>query len=457
MGKNYYAILPRGIEDGRNIIDNIYRQLCLINFLRGKHRLIPEFQYKKMTLSLLAEGQYKPVPVDFSGDELELLSLYVSDELVYLKKELKQLVREHLLAVKSNNGPGLINQFANSFPTDFPEIKGKALPVPCFARSNLFLYQQVIDKLPENPCWLEQLVQFYDFLTGENIAVTRLEPGDFLYDPAGNIKYLICYNHLTIKSDRRLILDHNLRSLARLLYQYYIEDTEKHQAKLFKQKWFEKIEGRLIEPLYFDGTSHPLYQNFQEIILDLKNQLTFSVNKKRIGVFLDVANFFSAMFTKMSRMEINFNQLLARVYGRGESRRIKKKIAVMFWPFYRDDRQREQKLSFLLTLKDYLQANGFVVIKAENKAAQAKTVVDGEVIDVDDVKLIEIMESSLQELDSILLLSGDRHFFDIIRKYEQNGKEVRVISISADSTYQQYPINFNHQYIDQYWQCIDFS
>ena len=457
MGKNYYAILPRGVEDGQNIIDNVYRQLCLINFLRGKHCLIPEFQYKKLPLSALAEGHYKPLPVDFSGDDLELLSLYVIDELDYLKKELKQLANEHRLSANGNNQQGLINRLGNYFPTGFPEIKGTALPVPCFPQSNLFLYKQVIDKLSQNPCWLEQIVQFYDFLTGENIEVTRLEPGDFLYDLAGNIKYLICYNNLTIKSDRSLVFDHNLRSLARLLYQYYIEDTEKHQAKLFKQKWFKKIEGRLIEPLYFNGTSHPLYQDFQEIILDLKNQFNYSLNKKRIGVFLDVANIFSAMFTNLSRMEINFDQLLAQLYGRGESWRIKKKIAVMFWPVYRDDRQREQKLPFLLALKDYLQANGFVVIKAENKTAQAKTVVNGEVTDVDDRKLIEIMESSLQELDSILLLSGDRHFFDIIRKYEQNGKEVRVISVSASSTYQQYPINFKHQYIDQYWQCIDFS
>ena len=152
-------------------------------------------------------------------------------------------------------------------------------------------------------------------------------------------------------------------------------------------------------------------------------------------------------------MIIDFDSLLAEIYGKIESRKIEKKIAVMFEPAYEESDYLD---SLLLFTEEYLHKYGFKVVKVSNKKRKAKTVVNGQEYDVDDIKLQEIIHQSQKELDSILLLTGDRHFYELSRELEEQGMEVRIISVSEDSTYKGFYNNFNHNFLDEYWNCIDY-
>lgn len=463
-----YAILPRGIENGSGIIDGIYKQMCMINLLRGKHKLIPDCKFKKFNFSktegkerlndtetgcgdVLDANRYSFVPLSFSGEDLELIYLYERDEIASYQQEIQQLL-------KSREGGQHYFAFLKRIAVkDHAGSRYFTLPVPCFFGQNLYRYEEIASKLSENKSWIEELVKFYAFLTGELIQVDihGLKPGDFLYDRAGNLKYFLGYHSLTLKADSQGLLENNLNSLAQLLYHYYIEDTEKQQAKLYQQSWFEKIEGRLIEPLVYGETAHKLYQDFTEILADLKGGASYSLSRKRIGVFLDVANIFTPMYFAGDKMMINFDRLLAKIYGRIESRKIRKKVAVIFLPGY-EGMRGEYIFELILNIKEYLEEYSFKVITVESDSLKAKTIVEGREVDLDDLKLLEIMRDSRDEVDSILLLTGDRHFYNLAREFQEEGKEVKIISVSPESTYKGFIKNFKHSYLDEYWDCIEF-
>jgi hypothetical protein len=419
-----YVILPRGIEDARDISDKFYQQMCLINMLRGKYRLFPDCIFKKLNLNQIEkDDDLILLPPDYTAEDLELLYLYEIDEIADREK----------LKYK-----GILE-----------------LPVPFISDKNLYLYDQIADRLSTNKAWLEELIRFYDLLTDELIMVDKkgLKPSDFLYEQNGSIKYFIGYSSLTLRADKVGILENNLYSLAHLLYLYYLEDTENRQAKLYQQEWFKRIEGRLIKPLVYGDNSNRLYQNFREIMTDLAGEAKYLFSRKRIGVFLDVANILTPLLVSDDGMVINFDKLLARVYGKIESRKIDKKIAVMFLPSNEGNSCLDNLLSFI---ENYLKSYGFQVIMVGNETQKAKTLVQGKEIDVDDQKLLEIIGKSRQEMDSILLLTGDKHFFSLVKELQDQGKEIRIISVTGDSTYKGFCNSFNHSFLDQYWDCIEY-
>ncbi len=419
-----YILLPRGIENGSGIIDKFYKQVCLLSLLQGRYKLIPDCKFRKLNLNQIREDDSLSfLPNNYTVDDLELIFLYEKDE----------------MADWGNK--------ATYCPL--------SLPAPSISGENFYRYEQIAAKLSGNRTWVEELIRFYDFLTDELITVERegLKPTDFVYDRDGNVKYFLGYNSLTLKAEKQQVLENNLHSLAYLLYTYYLEDTEKQQARLYKQEWFKKLEGRLIEPLVYGDSAHKLYQDFKEILADLAGKAKYSMSKKRIGVFLDTANILTPLLISNDSMVINFDKLLAKVYGRIESRKIDKKTAVMFLPTYEDNNYLDNLLYFT---EEYLINYGFQVVKVGNESQKAKTVIEGQEIDVDDIKLLEIIRSSRREVDSILLLTGDRHFYDLARDLKNQGKEVQIISVTEDSTYKGYYNTFKHSFLDDYWDCIEY-
>jgi len=125
----------------------------------------------------------------------------------------------------------------------------------------------------------------------------------------------------------------------------------------------------------------------------------------------------------------------------------------MFLPVNEGNSYLDNLLSFI---ENYLKSYGFQVIMVGNETQKAKTLVQGKEIDVDDQKLLEIIGKSRQEMDSILLLTGDKHFFSLVKELQDQGKEIRIISVTGDSTYKGFCNSFNHSFLDQYWDCIEY-
>jgi len=427
MAKGKYLIIPRDVEDGHRIIEKIYSQLCIISSLSGKHDFIPTVKYRKMSIEEMIGEEI--LPVGFSEEEITLLSMYCNDE----------LSSADLPSNKSN--------------------KEMIFPIPFIRDSKVLKYPDIAKDLSNSNKWLLQIVDFFGFLTeeGYKISNTNIEPDDFLYRPDASIRYFIGFNNLQyFKGNREFLVEHNLNSLAFLFNKFYLQDTEKFDARLYQEKWFEKIEGRLIEPLLYNKYSAITYNSFSEIEEDLAGDLKTKVEKQNIGVFLDVANILTPMYTEYSRMEIEFNKLFESVFGRKNSRNIVKKVAVVFLPDYQGSLFREDKYDLIFDIKDYLESYGFEILTVENRTAAAKIDLGGEIRDTDDDKLIEVMEKSLNELDSVLLLTGDKHFINIAQKYRDYGKEIKLISVSEDNTNNTIWKEFDHQFIYKYWDCINF-
>ena len=423
MAKETFLIIPRDVEDGHRIIEKIYSQLCIISTLAGKHDFIPSVNYRKMPIQEMA-GQ-EILPVGFSEEEITLLSMYCNDEL------------------------NISNSISNVL----------TFPIPFIKDSNIYKYQDIAKDLSNSYRWLLQIVDFFSFLTEEGYKISHdnIEPDDFLYRSDASIKYFIGFNNLQyMRTDRESIIEYNLKSLAFLLNKFYLQDTEKFEARLYQEKWFGKIEGRLIEPLLYNKYSAITYNKFSEIEEDLTGDLKTKTQKQKIGVFLDVANMLTPMYTEFSRMVIDFNKLFESIFGKKDARNIVKRVAVVFLPEYQGQVFKEDKYDLIFDIKEYLEAYGFEILTVENQTAAAKINIDGEFIDTDDNKLIEVMERAFNELDSVLLLTGDKHFINIARKYRDYGKRIRLISVSEENTSKTIEKEFDHQFIYQYWDCINF-
>lgn len=420
---NEYILIPGNIEDGERIVEKIFNNLCLISILKDKHCFIPPVVFKKLELKELIKKT--TLPLELSGEELDLLGMYCSEELAW---------------------------------RDYK--KSMAFPFPFLEEKEITPYTDIAHKLSEENHWVFQLLDFFMFLTTEGFKISPgIEPDDFLYKPDGSIKYFVGFSQLLLGN--KGISRYNLYSLASLLNKYYLRDTEEGEARLYYQKWFEKIESRLIEPLLYNQYRAFTYNSFEEIINDL-NGMEKGVKRKpvrrRIGIFLDTANIMTPLYNQYSMMEIDFDLLISRIYNPENGDVIYKKQAVIFLPDYEKQTfAGEDKYALIFMIRDYLESSGFEVFSVENKTAAAKEIIEGVDFDIDDMKLIELMESSFNELDGILLLTGDSHFYDIANKYKLSGKEVKVLSVSEENTSKLFPKNFDHMYIDQYWDCINFQ
>ena len=423
MNDYEFILIPGNMENGERIIEKIFNNLCLISLLNDKHSFIPPVVFEKLELKELIKKT--TLPLELSEEELDILEMYSYEELSW---------------------------------RDFK--KGMACPFPFLEEQQIIRYDDIANKLSEENHWVFQLVDFFMFLTAEGFKIDPgIETDDFLYNIDGSIRYFVGFSHLLL--DNKGVNQNNLYSLASLLNKYYLKDTEECEARLYYQKWFEKIESRLIEPLLYDQYTGSTYISFEEVINDLKGMVK-GVNKKlgrrKIGVFLDTANIMTPLYNQYSKMEIDFDRLIKAVYNLKNVDIIYKKQAVIFLPDYKEHTFREEeKFALIFNIKDYLEASGFEVFTVENKKAAAKDVIEGVDFDIDDLKLIELMESSINELDGILLLTGDRHFYDIANKYRLSGKEVKVLSISEENTSNLFIKSFDHMYIDKYWECISFQ
>ena len=421
-----YILIPRSIENGSQIIEKFYDQMCFLSLLQKKHDFIPKPIFKKVDIADLQES--KVLPVSYTNEELELLALYLSDQ-----------VSE--LGINS-----LLNQ--------------SLLPMPVVKDISIRLYKEIAISLSTDSQWLFQLIDFFAFLTEQGFKVKSEEivPEDFLYQEDLKIKYFIGYSSIEIalSKEKEDLLNNNLFAFANLLNKYYLRDTEIYAAKLYRQKWFKKIEDSLIEPLLYGKYSAIAYYNFRDIKDDLNAKLDTVILDEKIAVFIDVANITTAMYGSFMKMEIDFDKLFLKIYGEKRVRNICKKIGVMFLPIYDEGLSfKDEKYNLIFEIKDYLEAYGFEIVLVENTRAAAKTVGNDKILDTDDNKLIKLMEESINKVDTALLLTGDAHFLDIAGKYKHLGKEIKLISVSEENSSDKIIKGFDHKFIYEYYDCVN--
>lgn len=423
MANEYdYILMPENIEDGNKIIVKLYNHFCLLSILKGKHELIPPIMFKKLRLREITDKSF--LPLELTEEEIILLEMYSNDE-----------IDSDIFA------------------------KEMGFPLPFLKEEKIIRYRDIAVELSKDNKWLFQLIEFFSFLTEVGIKILdNIDTDGFLYNQDGSIQYFIGFSNLILTNgDKRSLYKYNLYTLASLLNKYYLKDTERYQAHLYHQKWFEKIEKRLIGPFLYNKYSAVNYSTFIDVIDDLQEKKMKVYPKQNIGIFLDVANIMTPLFNKYSRIEIDFDKLVDSIYSERKGNKICKREAVIFLPNYQGQAFREDKYKIIFEIKDYLESYGFQIFTVENEQAAAKEIVEGKSVDIDDMKLIGLMENSINHIDAALLLTGDRHFYDIASKYKLSGKDIKLISVSEENTSNMFIEGFDHSFIYEYWDCIYFS
>ncbi|GGJ80706.1 mRNA-degrading endonuclease HigB of HigAB toxin-antitoxin module [Anoxybacillus voinovskiensis] len=320
---------------------------------------------------------------------------------------------------------------------------------PC--NRNLSVDYSHVLQMGNNDYWVIQLIQFFSAITDEKISVDveNISLDDFLFDKDGKIILFVGYDLLAHhRGSSYTLLEQNLRAFSNLItsfFTYYYSYCPDSVLSIYHhQKPFFALYNRLK-----DGMS---FSDFEEIIRFYSNQEN-SFQRQKIGVFLDVAN----IYRGIHHLKINYHALFTKIYGVSAQGRIKGQYASLFLPVYEEEKKTEFVQLQLMVLKDDLEKSGFTVLEVKNGKDKAKEVIDGKEYDIDDQKLIQKMLEKFHQLDSILLLSGDDHFCDVLLKYRDAQKNVKIISVHPNDTSKRIVENFSaeHHYITDYWDCIE--
>lgn len=331
-------------------------------------------------------------------------------------------------------------------------------PIPCMNSIGLFRFTEIDKELIADGLWIKQLVNFFRYLSQKNIKVEfdgedQLQPEYFLYNEAGKIECFLGFEFLNFQSFNMDLVEHNMKALARLLYIFYISVPNLYN----KSDSYPKIFGRFVRPSIQGDSLDVQYNNFKEIITEIESDddsKDIKTARMKVGLFLDVANILIGMGSNPGQLKIDFNKLLKRIYTGINLKRVKK-VAVIFIPIYNSSEKTDKMFDKMMKIQNYLESYSFKVEIVENDTAKAKEV-RGEVeYDVDDQLLIELMEKSIQEIDSLLLFSGDKHYEAVLNKYRNLGKEVKIVSLSENSTYAKYINDYDHYYITNFADCVE--
>ncbi|MGG6431953.1 NYN domain-containing protein [Anoxybacillus sp. D401a] len=303
-----------------------------------------------------------------------------------------------------------------------------------------------------NDCWVRQLIQFFSVITEGSFSmdVEGISFDDFLFDENGRIVLFIGYELLSYNrhGSQPLLLQQNLRAFSKLItsfFSYYYLHCPNGSINIYHhQQPFFRLYNRLKDGVAFNS--------FEEVFRFYFGEESSS-KREKIGVFLDVANIYKGIH----HLKINYHALFTKLYGVSAQGKIRGQYASLFLPVYEDEKKTEFVQLQLMVLKDDLEQAGFEVLEVKNGRDKAKEIIDGQERDVDDYKLIQKMLEKFYQLDSILLLSGDDHFYDVLLKYKHAQKDVKIISVHPDDTSRRITEDFatEHCYITEYWDCID--
>nr|WP_307990651.1 NYN domain-containing protein [uncultured Niameybacter sp.] len=312
--------------------------------------------------------------------------------------------------------------------------------------------KQCCPSIIQKKTWLNTVTQFFQDITQLGLCI-EFEEGIkcedyFLFNQQGEVKQFVGLTCLKFiqgwyeQRQQKFVLDRNIRSFRRFIEGVYNVVSSTY-AEAFNQKSFYH------HPLHILYTSPYSYINFEEVLQTIEDAqyLKETSKEKKIGIFMDGTN----ILYNIEPLWVDFHKLYQEIYGTDAIKHIGVKICTIFKSQQESKEQQYRTDAYIDEVCRALEKEGFEITIVENEEQKANQ--------VDDQVLIKCIESYKQQLDRILILTGDRHFLDVMRAYRDEGKEVRVISVSENNTSKDI-IRENgiiHDYIYEYEEVVQFT
>lgn len=274
---------------------------------------------------------------------------------------------------------------------------------------------------------------------------TDINPLDyFVFKKNGELKYFIGFNtilknqkYLNRKTNKLYLTQNNIDCLLNFISiirnTCYLKNID---ISLFMNKTVDTIVK-----------NKPNLTDFQDILNIIKNDTSYvTKNKKaKIGVFLDTAN----IYTGIKDLEIDFNYLLMSLYDIDALQNVKVKKATIVYQKDIDGSLKDSKYNLRnkeieKNLREKYDFDIKTIYIRGNYSNQ-----------IDDEALKDIIRKNIHAIDKVLLMTGDKHFKEIVDLCKKEGKEIKVISVcEGDTAKIEISRHRNHSYIYKYWDCI---
>lgn len=464
--------LPWCKDSSSSILDRLYYSMNIHQQLVQKHgshqHLLPPFVYTYINLKKLIDDPSAVWPEPSLDKLFDLISQPAMAASPHLKTMKTSLTRYKTASEKLKAlSPSRENSIFCSPVTEhaiqsLDQLHGYLeahtepfIPILCIENpGTLSLHYEHVSAMAEQEEWILQLIGFFSLLTDEGLLFDADEVtfDAFLFHQSGHLYAFLAYDLLSYdlrSRSREGIMEHNLRSFFTLMesfYDYYHERVQQQNsiAPLFQHdSLFTRLWNRMKQGVEFNSFAH---------MMDYCHGKETPKPDEHIGVFLDTAN----IYTGLRDWHIDFHRLMTSLYGLEQTGRIREKYATVFLPVYDDEEKTRRVQQSPKKRGEELERQGFKITYTSNDQAKAKQWIDGIEVDSDDQQLIKKMEEKLHKLTSVLLLSGDQHFHDILMKYKQANKHVKLISVQEEDTSQMLLSSFgeDHSYITDYWDCM---
>lgn len=271
----------------------------------------------------------------------------------------------------------------------------------------------------------------------------------FVFNKNGDLKYFIGFNTLhknqkyfNKKTNKMFLTQNNLSCLLNFISMI-------RNALYLKNVDNSSFINKSINIIVNNKSNITSFQQIIDII-EVKNkkhksnEREMNIPKKKIGIFLDTAN----IYTGIRDLEIDFDYLLISIYGIEALKQVKLKKATIVY---------QQNKNGTLKNNEYNKRNKKIEANLKEKYGfDIKTLYTKKYASeqIDDKALIEIITKNIHAVDKVLLMTGDKHFKEIIDLCKKNHKEIKVISVSEKDTSNSILSQKHHSCIYEYWDCI---
>ncbi len=298
-----------------------------------------------------------------------------------------------------------------------------------------------------NESWLRDASRLFSRFTELSMVIDEVQykpinRTDFLFDYQNQRTVFIGFHKLRRShSNQSEITERNINAFKTLIEDMSYLRTYENSKDFSAMRRLETLQNELSRERIQD------FQALQDLIS------TYStgekVKPKNIGVFLDTAN--TLRFTHAVRVDFQqvIHHILKQLYRERRRYKILWQQAVLFEPKFEDDDRQFQALEYLETMKTYLKEQGFSLLESSNDHTKAKIIIENEEFDCDDQLLIQSIRNKTNQLDGIILFTGDGHFVEILEQCLRQGLEIVVVTPPDEETSNR----IIHMSANQYKRC----
>lgn len=466
----YISSKNGGYFDTEDIYNSIRIHRALLLKLGSSKNFIPELCYTNKYIDMNMMENIQNYKDFFNGERIvDILSIYDNksikqENLIKKSLEIEVLLNDLYKIDSKLVDKSKINEilYKNSLVRNYKEEKidsknkFKVLKVD---GEDASLEYEWMEKISKTDQWIIDIIELFKDITKSGFIIdtnkfldtygensNNIHPLDyFIFTEDAKLKYFIGFNSVFFnykffnkKSKDIHILENNLRAFANLIksvFSFYYTNFRDYNFphKSGVMKIYEKFNNNATGFIDFD-----------EALNIIKSDRTRNIESK-IGVFVDTAN----IYVGMRSLDIDFDHLITSVYGIEALKQIKYKIATIVYPKYKSRLKTKYVRSLQDKLKESLERYGFDVKAIMLDGPKANQ--------VDDNLLINLIENRIDSIDKILLMTGDKHFYDVLCKYRDKKKDIKIISVSEEDTSScifDGEFKNNHFYIHEYWDSV---